>query len=450
MSQTCPVIAIVGRPNVGKSTLFNRLTRSRQAIVADWPGVTRDRQYGEANFDGKPYLVIDTGGVGEVEGVLENMTQDQARLAMNDADIILLIVDGRAGCTPVDEELVQLLRREYSHKKAVLCVNKSDRLLAEEVCADFFHLGFGEPQAIASETGRGIEDVLEQVLPPMFAQFEKQQPEIDENRLSFAVVGRPNVGKSTLINRLLGEERVIVLDRPGTTIDSIAVPCEYQGVAFTLIDTAGVRRQSRVKEKVEQFSVIKAMQAMRMADVTCLVLDAQRGISEQDQKILGLAVKYSAGILIAINKWDHLPPEQREKVLSEVDRRLGFIDFARHHTISALHGTGCGDLLQMSQKIREAAQQELTTSHLTRTLEQAVETHQPPLMRGRRIRLRVAHLGGRRPLTIIVHGKQCEDLPDSYRRYLANFFRKRFRLHGVPVHVTCKSDDNPYKKDDKR
>lgn len=483
MSSSRSVVALVGRPNVGKSTLFNRLVGSRQAIVADWPGVTRDRQYGDAHYAGMDFILIDTGGVGGLSGDIAHMTADQVTMALDEADIILFMVDAKAGCLPADVEWANRLRSEYMAEKAVyLCVNKSDREVAAVAAADFYALGLGEPQVISASRGRGCEALVEHVFADKIANLLKlervdaaidgaeaeltasvfddvdkvlapdslqaSEPLVDPQApIAVALIGRPNVGKSTLTNRLLGEERVIVMDKPGTTIDSIAIPLSFHGTDYTLIDTAGVRRKRSVTEGVEHFSVVKTMQAIDAADVVCLLLDARAGISEQDQRLLGLAVRRAAGIVIVVNKWERLRSDQRRHLQDEIDRLLGFVDFSPIIPISALHGSGCGDLMQAVKRVRRCQLQAFTTAELTRVLADAVVQHEPPLVRGRRIKLRYAHLGGRHPLTVVIHGKQLDTLPPSYQRYLAGRYRKRFRLKGVPVKIECRTDDNPYKKE---
>lgn len=480
MSSSRPVVALVGRPNVGKSTLFNRFVGSRQAIVADWPGVTRDRQYGDAHYAGTDFILIDTGGVGGLSGDIAHMTADQVTMALDEADIILFMVDAKAGCLPADVEWGNRLRSDYMAEKAVyLCVNKSDREVAAVAAADFYALGLGEPQVISASRGRGCEALVESMFAHMSPQIESAQADdkaadllapacsthqladglalgLDEVQetapaishdapIAVALIGRPNVGKSTLTNRLLGEDRVIVMDKPGTTIDSIAIPLSFHGTDYTLIDTAGVRRKRSVTEGVEHFSVVKTMQAIDAADVVCLLLDARAGISEQDQRLLGLAVRRAAGIVIAVNKWERMRPDQRRLLQDEIDRLLGFIDFAPIVPISALHGSGCGDLMQAVKRVRRCQLQAFSTPALTRVLNDAVVQHEPPLIRGRRIKLRYAHLGGRHPLTIVIHGKQLDTLPASYQRYLSGRYRKTFRLKGVPVKIECRTDENPYK-----
>lgn len=436
-----PVIALVGRPNVGKSTLFNYLTRTRDALVADQPGLTRDRKYGRGVIGSMPYLVVDTGGLSGAEEGIDELMAQQTRLAIGEADVVLLLVDGRQGLTPMDVEIGALLRR---HGKPVyVVVNKSEGMDPALVAGDFFSLGFGEPLAIAAAHGRGMDSLMGTVLANFEAPAQAEPAETaDETKV--AIVGRPNVGKSTLVNRLLGEERVLAYDLPGTTRDSIFIPFEHRGGRYTLIDTAGIRRRARVSEAVERFSVIKAMQAIEAAHVVILVLDAQQGISEQDATLLGQVLDSGRALLVAVNKWDGLSADQRERVRSELQRRLSFVDFAEMHFISARHGTGIGHLFEAVDRAFESAMRDLSTSELTRVLERAIEAHQPPLVRGRRIKLRYAHQGGRNPPVVIIHGNQTEAVPDSYKRYLVNQYRTALRLRGTPLRIEFKSGANPY------
>jgi GTP-binding protein len=439
-----PVIALVGRPNVGKSTLFNRLTRSRDAIVADYPGLTRDRQYGFGKLGPVPYIVIDTGGVaGGEEGIDELMVEQSVR-ALEEADAAIVMVDGRSGITAADEHVVSLARRHA--KKAWLAVNKAEGLDRDMVGSEFYALGLGDPVPISAAHGDRISALMDEVLEPYVgAEEETADSPDDDLPLRIAVIGRPNVGKSTLINRLIGEERLVVYDQPGTTRDSVTVPFERDDRQYHLIDTAGVRRKSRVHETIEKFSIVKALQAMERAQVVVAVLDASEGVTEQDVSLIGLAVERGRALVVVANKWDGLSAEQRRHLKSELDRRLPFLDFAEKMTISALHGTGVGDVLPAVERAYAAATRDMSTTALTRELEAALTAHAPPLVRGRRIRLRYAHQGGRNPPVIVIHGNQTERLPDAYRRYLVNRFRKAFRLTGTPVRLSFKTSDNPYK-----
>ncbi|MGH8221631.1 MAG: ribosome biogenesis GTPase Der [Woeseiaceae bacterium] len=438
-----PVIALVGRPNVGKSTLFNRLTRSRDALVAAFPGLTRDRKYGYGEVGPVPCLVIDTGGVaGGEEGIGQLMVEQTLR-ALREADVAIVLVDAREGLTAADEHVADLARRNA--KRTWLVVNKAEGMDADAAAAEFHALGLGEPVAISATHGDRVEALLDEVLAPFVADAGDAEAAEEEDALRIAVIGRPNVGKSTLINRLLGEERMLVYAEPGTTRDSVAVPFERDGRRYVLVDTAGVRRRSRVSETVEKFSVIKALQAIEQANVVLAVVDAREGVTEQDVSLLGLIVERGRALVVVANKWDGLSAEQRRALREQLDRKLPFLDFARRITVSALHGTAVGDLLPAVENAYRAAMRDLSTAELTRELEKAVLAHAPPLVRGRRIRLRYAHQGGRNPPVIVVHGNQTGELPEAYRRYLANHFREAFRLKGTPVRLVLRSGDNPFK-----
>ncbi len=436
------IVALVGRPNVGKSTLFNQLTRSRDAIVADFPGLTRDRQYGIGKLGGR-YLVIDTGGLGEESEDIDNLMSAQTWQGVEEADRIVWLLDARAGLTPGDEAIADALRR--AGKQVFLAVNKTDGLDAEQAMAEFHGLGFSNPIPIAAAHGRGLQKLMETVLEGSDALDAEATPDEDEQAgIRLAFVGRPNVGKSTLLNRMLGEERVVVSDVPGTTRDSIAVPFERDGQRYTLIDTAGVRRRSKVKETVEKFSIVKTLASIDAADVVLHLIDAQEGITDQDVSLIGLSVHAGKSVIVCLNKWDGLSEAQREKLKKEYDRRLAFLDFAERFTISALHGTGVGLLFDAVQRAWRSATVDISTTKMTQLLEMAVARHQPPLVRGRRIKLRYAHQGGRRPPVIVIHGNQTERVPAAYKRYLENFFRKQLKLVGTPIRLEFKTTKNPY------
>ncbi len=439
-----PVIALVGRPNVGKSTLFNRLTRSRDAIVADYPGLTRDRQYGFGKLGPVPYLVIDTGGVAGGEQGIEEIMVSQSVRALAEADVALVMVDGRAGVTAADEHVASLARKHA--KTTRLVVNKSEGLDPDIAASEFHALGVGDPIAISAAHGDRIAAMMDAVLAGFEAPgAELQEDDDDDRALAIAIVGRPNVGKSTLANRLLGEDRMVVYDQPGTTRDSVQVPFERNDRQYLLIDTAGIRRRARVHEAIEKFSIIKALQAIERAQVVIAVIDAREGITEQDVSLLGLVLERGRALVVVTNKWDGLDADQRKHVRDEMDRRLPFLDFAERLTISALHGTAVGDLLPAVERAYSAATRKLSTTELTRELEAAVIAHPPPMVRGRRIRLRYAHQGGRNPPVIVIHGNQTDKLPEAYRRYLVNRFRKAFKLKGTPVRLAFKTGDNPFK-----
>ena len=440
-----PVIALIGRPNVGKSTLFNRLTRSRDAIVADYPGLTRDRQYGFGKLGPVPYIVIDTGGVAGGEEGIEELMVEQTVRALHEADVAIVMVDGRSGVTAADEHVVSLARKHA--KSTWLAVNKAEGLDQDMASGEFYSLGLGDPVAISAAHGDRISSLMDEVLAPFVPEEgDDAEDAADEDKpLRIAVIGRPNVGKSTLINRLIGEDRLVVYDQPGTTRDSVAVPFERDGKKYMLIDTAGVRRKSRVHETVEKFSIVKALQAMERAQVVIPVLDASEGVTEQDVSLIGLAVERGRALVVVANKWDGLSRDQRRHLKEDLERRLPFLDFAERMTISALHGTAVGDVLPATERAYKAAMRDMSTTVLTRELEDAVSAHAPPLVRGRRIKLRYAHQGGKNPPVIVIHGNQTERLPDAYRRYLINRFRKTFRLKGTPVRLSFKTSDNPFK-----
>jgi len=437
-----PVIALVGRPNVGKSTLFNFLTRTRDALVADLPGLTRDRNYGYGKVGSIPYLVVDTGGlVVDAQGV-EQLMAKQALRAIEEADRVLFLVDTREGVQPSDHFISQTLRK--LGKQVIVVANKAEGVDWGTAAADFFQLGLGEPESISAAHGDRVRELMERALDGIeIANKEGQVGGGDDIRV--AVIGRPNVGKSTLINRLLGEERLIAFDQPGTTRDAVFVPFERDGHHYTLIDTAGVRRRARVEEAIEKFSVIKALQAVDSANVVIGVIDAHDTVAEQDASLFGMVAERGRALLIAVNKWDGIPSDKRDEIRMGLDLRLPFLDFAPVHFISALHGTGVGELMRAVKHAYDASMREMATPELTRVLETAIVQHQPPLVRGRRIRLRYAHQGGRNPPIIVVHGNQVQHVPDAYKRYLANVFRKNFRLEGTPVRVEFRADDNPFK-----
>ena len=436
-----PVIVLVGRQNVGKSTLFNRLTRTRDALVADLPGLTRDRQYGVGRVGPRPYVVVDTGGIAGAADGVEALTERQVQRAVAEADAILFVVDAKDGRTAGDESIADELRR--TGRTVRLVVNKSEHLERTTASAEFYALGLGEPVPISAAHGRGVKPLMDEMLG-VFAPEAEASPEAGEQGVLVAVIGRPNVGKSTLVNRLIGEERVVVFDQPGTTRDSIHVPFERDGTRYTLIDTAGVRRRSRVDEVVEKFSVIKTLQAIEEANVVLFILDAQAGVTEQDASLAGHIVESGRSLVLVVNKWDGLEPDQRERVKGELDRRLGFLDFAERRFVSALHGSGVGNLLAAVDTAYDSAVRDLKTPLLTRILEEAVQAHQPPLVHGRRIKLRYAHQGGRNPPLIVIHGNQTEHVPAGYRRYLEQRFATTLRLRGTPVRVEFRSGSNPF------
>ena len=439
-----PVVALVGRPNVGKSTLFNQLTRSRDALVADYPGLTRDRRYGFADSRGRTIVVIDTGGLGQEEGELASRAARQALAAMDEADAVVFVVDYHEGLTAADEHIAGRLR--IDGKPIIVAVNKAEGLAPELAEAEFHPLGLGRLVSIAALHGRRVSKLMGAVLE--FFADEADDPEaVAVERFQgprLAVVGRPNVGKSTLINRLLGTERLVTSPVPGTTRDSVLVPCERRGRRFVLIDTAGIRRRARVRGSIEKFSVVQSLQAIENSGVVICMLDAHEGVTEQDLHLIGLSVQRGRALTIAVNKWDGIVTRQRRRVEGEVKRRLAFSDFARINYISALHGSGIDTTVDAALRAYEAAGREMPTPDLNRVLEQAMIAHPPPLVGGRRIRLRYAHQGGRHPPIIVVHGSRTDLLPGHYRRYLVNTFRKRLRLEGAPLRLEFKSGGNPF------
>jgi GTPase len=437
-----PIVALVGRPNVGKSTLFNVLTGTRDAIVADVPGLTRDRQYGFGRRGPLPFVVIDTGGLIENPKGIEAQMRAQTERAVAEADRLILLVDGRAGLTPQDDFVAREIRK--SGKPTTLAVNKSEGLDPDVAAADFHALGLGEPVGISASHGQGCEELMAQALAGLEPRSEGEATDPAAEGVRIAIIGRPNVGKSTLVNRLIGEERVIASEQPGTTRDSILVPFERDGRQFQLIDTAGMRRRARVEDAIERASVAKTLQAIDEAHVVILVVDAHDTVTEQDASVLGVALQRGRALIIAINKWDGIPPEQREEIHRQLSLRLDFVPFAPLHFISARHGTGVGELMQSAVRAYEAAMREMPTRELTRTLEHALTVHQPPLVHGRRIKLRYAHQGGRNPPRIIIHGNQISSVPDAYTRYLVNTFRKTYDLFATPVVIEYRTDGNPY------
>lgn len=441
-----PVIALVGRPNVGKSTVFNRFTRSRDALVADYSGLTRDRQYGKGSLDEREFMVIDTGGVtGEEEGLDAEMAK-QSYQAIEEADAVLFMVDGRGGIAEGDRHLAEMLRR-IDDKPIWLVVNKTDGIDPDIASAEFWELGLAiEPYPVAASQNRGMRSLLEDVLDKIAETAVDPEAHLpsDWKGRRVAVIGRPNVGKSTLVNRILGEERVVVFDHPGTTMDSIYIPFERHGVDYTLIDTAGVRRRKNIKEAVEKFSIVKTLKAIDDANVIIAVFDAREGIVEQDLTMLRFALEAGRALVIAINKWDGMTGEEKEKVRTDISRRLEFVEYADLHFISAKHGTNVGHLFESADVAYECAFAKWSTNFLTEILQGVVENHQPPLMNGRRIKLRYAHQGGSNPPRIVVHGNQVEKLPGSYKRYMENTFRKVLEVSGTPIKFEFKGSHNPY------
>ncbi len=436
-----PTVVLVGRPNVGKSTLFNRLTRSRDAIVHDLPGLTRDRHYGRGRLGDKPYIVVDTGGFEPVakEGILSEMAR-QAREAIAAADVVIFVVDGRAGLAPQDKRIAEMLRARGA--PVWVAVNKTEGMPEDAAVAEFHELALGTPHAISAAHGEGVRQLVEEALAPFPAQAAGPEPEPDHPRV--AIVGRPNVGKSTLVNRVLGEERVIAFDQPGTTRDAIEVEASWEGRPYTIVDTAGLRRRGKVFESVEKFSVVKTLQAIERAHVVVLVLDAAQDISEQDAHIAGYILEAGRALAVAVNKWDALDGERRKEVRTDIERKLFFLDFAELVPISALRGTGVKALFQAVDRAFAAAMAKLSTPRLTRALQAAVEKQAPPLAGRIRPKLRYAHQGGSNPPVVVIHGTSVAAIKDGYRRYLENTFVKVFKLRGTPLRVELRQGANPY------
>ena len=462
-----PVVALVGRANVGKSTLFNRITRSRAALVADFSGLTRDRHYGEGRVGDRPFLAVDTGGFEPVakDGILLEMAR-QTQQAIAESDVVIFLVDARAGVNAHDHEIARLLRK--TGQRVLLAVNKAEGMRYGSATAEFHELGLGEPYPISASHGDGVVDLIEKALsyldeaagstdsePEDDAAFAGQDEEAEgaggdpaeeavAHRIKLAIVGRPNVGKSTLINTLLGEERVIAFDMPGTTRDAIEIDFERGGVPYTLIDTAGLRRRGKVFEAVEKFSVIKTLQAIEACNVVLLMLDAQTEISDQDAHIAGFVLETGRALVVAINKWDGLDGERRERILRDFERKLRFLSFAKMHTVSALNGQGVNALIKSVNAAHAAAFSKLSTPRLTRELQAAVEQQPPPRKGIFRPKMRYAHQGGQNPPLIVIHGNALDAIPDSYRRYLETRFRSAFKLDGTPLRIEFKSSHNPY------
>ncbi len=446
-----PVIALVGRPNVGKSTLFNRLTRSREALVANIPGLTRDRQYGEGKIKDKSFIAIDTGGISGDEQGIDLEMASQSLQAIDEANICLFLVDAKDGLLPDDNRILDHLRKRS--KNIYLVVNKIDGRDPDAALIDFYSFGMTGMFPITATQGRGVKSMLLKVLGDFEQQLEKssddigQHPEDEQSAgIKIAIAGRPNVGKSTLVNRMLGEDRVVVFDQPGTTRDSVYIPFERRNRRYTLIDTAGIKKRGQTRETVEKFSVVKSLQAIQDAHVVVLIVDARSGIVEQDLHLLGYVIETGRALVIAINKWDGMQAQDKEQVKTDIRRRFVFVDFAKIHYISALYGSGVGDLYKSIHTAYESAIRNLATNRLTELLRDAVTDHAPPMVNGRRIKLNYAHAGGQNPPTIVIHGKQTEKLPGNYSRYLEKTFRKLLKLEGTPVRIELRSGDNPFTK----
>ena len=438
-----PLVALVGRPNVGKSTLFNALTRSRDALVHNEPGVTRDRHYGVCRLlPERPFVLVDTGGIAGEDSGLAGATARQARAAAEEADVVLFVVDGREGPSALDDDILAWLRKLA--KPTVLVVNKADGIDARAAQAEFARYGIAAVQAVSSAHRTGLDALLAQVQARLPEAGAAQAPDDDPERIRIAFVGRPNVGKSTLVNRLLGEERMIASEVPGTTRDAIAVDLERDGRKYRLVDTAGLRRRARVEEAVEKFSVVKTLQAIEDCQVAVLLLDASEGVTDQDATVLGAVLDAGRALVIALNKWDGRSDYERQQAEALAARKLAFVDWAERVRISALHGSGLRELFRAIHRAHASATRAFGTAEATRALEAAYAANPPPVVRGHVAKLRFCHPGGESPPTFVVHGNRLRTLSPAYQRYLENFFRKRFKLVGTPIRFVFKEGSNPY------
>ncbi len=437
-----PVLAIVGCPNVGKSTLFNRLTGTRDALVADYPGLTRDRLYGFVRAEAGSAIVVDTGGLTGDKAELDRRMSKQVEAAVGDATVVILLVDGNIGCTTGDENIAATLRK--TGKPVLLVVNKTEGRVGDEVTGDFYRLGLGDPIAISAVRGDRVNTMIERVFELCSSETVQESAVSTADGTRIAVLGRPNVGKSTLINRCIGEDRLVTFDESGTTRDSIAVPFTFDDEPFVLVDTAGIRRRAKVHDTIEKFSVVKSLQALEEADAVIVLIDAREGLTEQDVSLIGLILERGRALTIGVNKWDGLSERRRADLREALDRQLPFVDFVEVFFISALHGSNIVDVLRGASRAAAAAIRDLPTSDLNSILQTAIEAHPPPIVGGRRIKLSYAHQGGKRPPVIVVHGNQTKRLPGSYRRYLINRFRKVFRLKGTPIRLELRTGKNPF------
>ncbi|HEY4147166.1 ribosome biogenesis GTPase Der [Pinirhizobacter sp.] len=437
-----PVVALVGRPNVGKSTLFNALTRSRDALVADMPGVTRDRHYGVCRLGERPFVLVDTGGLSGSDEGIEGLTAQQVRLAVAEANVLVFVVDARDGLLPQDGSILDELRR--TGKPVIVGVNKTDGVDESTALGEFARFGVAHTLPLSAAHGRGVDALIAAALPMLPPDQDDADPGLSDEGIRVTIAGRPNAGKSTLINRLLGEDRLIVSEVAGTTRDPIRVPLERDGKLFTLIDTAGVRRRARVEEAVEKFSVIKTLQSIAASQVTVILINARENLADQDLTLIGHAIEEGRALVICVNKWDDMDTYARDQCKRALERRLAFVEWAKTVFISALHGSGLRELMRAVVRAHAAATRQLTSSDLTRTLEQAYEGYQPPLVRGHAPKLRYAHPGGSNPPTIVIHGSRTKHIAPAYRRYLEGYFRKRYKLEGTPVRIDFKDGENPF------
>lgn len=443
MKQSLPLFALIGRPNVGKSTIYNILTQTRDALVADQPGLTRDRQYGDGRVGSKPYLVMDTGGLSGEEEKIDTLIEQQVWVAADEADVIFFVVDGRAGITGADEEIAARLRR-FS-KPVIVVVNKAEGVDSAIITSEFYGLGLGTPYAVSATHNQGFLPLIEEAFTHVDLDlFEVIEEDLEDGQIRLAVIGRPNAGKSTLINNMLGEERLLATDIAGTTRDSIEIPFKAYDRDLILIDTAGIRRRSRVDDKIEKFSVIKSLEALERCNVAIFVFDAKEGLSDQDATLLGYALDYNRPLVLVVNKWDAVEQDEREWIRQDFDRRYSFIDFAQPLFVSALKGSGVNRILKEAIKTYDSSMQEFSTNKLSNILERAIQNHQPPVVKGFAPKLRYAHQGGRNPLQVIIHGNRTQYVSESYQRYLAKTYYDALDLYGTPVRINFKQGDNPY------
>lgn len=447
VQQSKAIVSIVGRPNVGKSTLYNRLTRSRDAIVDDRPGVTRDRMVGVGRVGGKPYWVVDTGGIEADKEEIHQLMKSQVDQALQDSDAVIFIVDSRDGVTPVDFEIAKQLRAN-KNINVYLAINKAEGLDKDVIAADFYQLGLDQPYGISAKNGDGINSLLNKVLEETVASGEKY--DIPEGVSRLAIVGRPNVGKSTLVNSLVGEERVVVYDMPGTTRDSIHVPFQHRGKDYVLIDTAGIRKKSRIDDRVEHFSVMKTLKAVELAQVVAVMLDAQEGIVDQDNRLINLVFESGRSLMILINKWDGMSQYDRDQIKAQIDRKFGHMGNIPTLFVSARYGKGIRHVMPYVDKLYNAAMTDMGTGRINRILKEAQERRNPPMVGNHRIKMKFAHQGGMNPPHVIIHGNQLDKLPLTYQRYLSNSFEKAFDMIGTKVRISFKTSENPYHDSDKR
>lgn len=453
-----PIISIVGRPNVGKSTLYNRLTRSRDAIVDDRPGVTRDRMVGVGRIGPETYWIVDTGGIESDNEEIHSLMKGQVDQALQDSDAVIFIVDGRDGATPVDFEIAKQLRRnEYDglskgsakKRQIYLAVNKAEGLDKAMIAADFYQLGLDQPHIVSGKNGDGITKLMNLILEQTQGQHNQANYDIPAGVAKLAIVGRPNVGKSTLVNSLVGEDRVVVYDMPGTTRDSIHVPFKVGDKEYVLIDTAGMRKKSRIDDRVELFSVMKTLRAVELAQVVAVVLDAREGIVDQDNRLINLVFRSGRSLMILINKWDGMNDYDREQIKVQIDRKFGHMGNIPIEFISAKFGKGINTIMPLIDRLYESAMTDMTTGRINTILKEVEERRTPPMVGSHRIKIKFAHQGGMNPPHLIIHGNQLDKLPQTYQRYISNAFEKAYNLIGTKVKLTMRTSENPFQPADK-